>query len=275
MFRRYKTTSSNTAQKTIRIFAILQLCLAFSLLLWIASKPFMGHLFTIKSEMLLYESVIDQTDYFEKLPAKEQKLILNNYKSLQKGLQKPFAVKFKDMLHLLFFDTPPLTQAWLFFSLLLPIFLLLQIEGASQTCWILFVITLVYSIDNQLYAPLFRYKDEMLYPSEKQIVDQYLAGKLPEKMFEQKKHLIDGWRKYLIVNWANETPSDEQNIFGAQLQKGEFFFHLARIHARNNEEIRVSKQYGYKESPLLLFAYVLWNAFFAFMVRERKTAFAQ
>ncbi|MGZ3632816.1 MAG: hypothetical protein ACXWM7_00605 [Parachlamydiaceae bacterium] len=44
------------------------------------------------------------------------------------------------MVELLLIKTPPLELVWLFFSILIPLLLLLRYEGAAQACWLLPII---------------------------------------------------------------------------------------------------------------------------------------
>ena len=39
-----------------RVFVILHLCLAFSLICWVLAGPFMGEYFRYKSQLLMYEA---------------------------------------------------------------------------------------------------------------------------------------------------------------------------------------------------------------------------
>ena len=75
-----------------RVFAILQLCIAFSILLWNASLPFMGDLYEIKSKLLLYKHVIDHPQ-FVRLSPLEQESIHTSQAVLQAQLGLPFLQK--------------------------------------------------------------------------------------------------------------------------------------------------------------------------------------
>lgn len=249
-----------------RIAAILHLCLAFTLFLWITSQPFMGDLFSIKSEMLLYESLFDQSQLMEKLPPSQQKNIESEYEALKSKLRTPFLEKFKTMLLLLFVHTPALKLTWLFFSFVIALMLLMRIEGAAIACWILPIITLSYAIDNQMYmnsepSDL----DRGIFPSEKYIVLHYLEEPLSSDIYKQQAELTKGWQHYLVKEWAKENPADDRAVFMHQIAKGEFAFNLARLQVRKGNPILAIEKPPQKQPIGILSLYLAWNCFFAFM----------
>jgi hypothetical protein len=248
----------------VRIAAIIHLCLAFSLLLWIMSQPFMGDLFAVKSEMLLYDAVLSKPQLMEALPTGDSQLILENYELLKADLQVPFLGKIKAMFQLLFVNTAPLALAWLFFSFAIPLLLLLRFEGAVQACWLLPVIVFAYSIDNQLNAPVEPSRSDLaLFPTEEVIVRDYLKKPLSPEIAEQQIELTNGWKKYLIDMWVQEEPVKDPIMFQHQLDRGEFAFTVARIKARGQDSILAVKKIPYKQSPYVLALYLFWNCLFA------------
>jgi hypothetical protein len=247
-----------------RIAAILHLCLAFSLLLWIMSQPFMGDLFAVKSELVLYDAVLAQEELVRQLPLEEAQWLREQYEALKAQLQIPFFDKLKMMWNLLLVKTPPLELAWLFFSILISLLLLLRYEGAAQACWLLPIIVFAYSWDNQWNASKApKALDYALFPSEEMIIRDYLDTPLSPKISEQKEALTRGWKRYLIENWARETPSNDLHITSKQLEKGEFAFTMARIKARAQNKILAIDAVPYRQSLWILALYLFWNCFFA------------
>jgi hypothetical protein len=259
-----------------RIAAIIHLCLAFSLFLWIASQPFMGDLFAVKSELVLYEAVVEKQDLMEKLSTDDNLLVSKQYEILKDKLQIPFSAKSMMMLRLLIVQTPPWEQAWLFFSFIIPLLLLLRIEGAVQVCWLLPVITLGFCLNNQINMLQLQNRSEYgLFPTEEYIVQRYLGGSLEGNILGQQNELNKGWENYLITEWAHESPADVMQVRDNQVVKGEFAFNIARIKARQNEKILAVDQVPQRQSLLVLFIYLMWNFFFAFMAQKanKKSAF--
>ena len=127
-----------------RLMAIAQLCIAFSLLLWYAMQPFMGEYFALRSRMLLYEYVMGKTptsdpekreqleqraQKFEKLAEKE--LLLADYHQIQAYAQRPTLQKIAEGVQGLLLKLPPFEQAWIFFSIVISLLILLK--RGSQT----------------------------------------------------------------------------------------------------------------------------------------------
>ncbi len=150
-----------------RLMVILQLCLAFSLMLWYLIQPFMGEYFVLRSRMLLYEYVmgtseilkgrpgqedklVRQSQRFEQLPEARRQMLEWDYQMIKNYAQRPAWQKIKDGLRILIQDIPPFEQAWIFFSIVIGILILLKIEGAKQAAWLLPLIVLAYMADNQL-----------------------------------------------------------------------------------------------------------------------------
>ena len=167
------------------------------------------------------------------------------------------------MINLLVVETPPMIQAWLFFSFLIPILLLLRIEGAVYVVWLLPVVTLAYLIDNQFYEkPAKPSSDAALFPSEKIILERYVKEPLDSNIFKQEDQLKKGWQLYLIDEWAQEKPSANSNEARLQAENGEFAFNVERLRRMDIKEDR----FWHRESIWILGLYLVWNALFAFIV---------
>lgn len=264
-----------------RIMAILQLCIAFSMFLWIVSQPFMGDLFTIKSQMLFYETVMGKKELptagqmqrnaerFMALPATAKDQIETGYNSLKKEMQKPFLKKLKRSAELLFIKTPPFEIAWIFFSILIPILLLIRIEGAVPAVWLLVLMTLGYSVDNRLYAPSKSSSEAHLFPTESELLQRYVKEPLKPNLFEQESQLRKGWQLFLIDQWAKEPISKNLAQFAMQVEKGEFSFNIARINAMTQITQALSINASPEKHSLLTLAlYMAWNTFMAGVVTK-------
>jgi hypothetical protein len=217
-----------------RLLLIGQLCFAFSLILWYISQPFMGEYFALRSRMLLYEYVLGtskmlgakqgweerQTQRFKQLSENEQLLLKTDYHLLQIYAQRPFLQKLQDGIFTLVRNIPPFEQAWIFFSVIIAILILLKAEGAKQAAWLLPLIVLAYALDNQLtgkIAPLS--PDFSLFPTEERMIQHYLDEPLALSLWDQKGQLEKGWKRYLLENWSpNQKGSESERLEEAEFQ---------------------------------------------------------
>ena len=280
--------------KPARIMAILQLCVAFTLVFWTCSLPFMGDLFTYKSKMLLYQDVMGDSallqkldaakaeqlksklernsERFKQLPRHQRLKILEGYNSVQKLASASFFEKLQKSALIFLFGLPPIELAWLILAVAISILLLLKIEGASHAAWLLPIIVLAYAFDNQFYGKSsLPSPDEALFPSEQVIVNNYLREPLSSSIKAQHEQLAHGWQRYLIQEWAKQTPSENVNTFQGQAEAGEYAFNVARAEAMAG----VKEQSHFaalraKESVIYLFIYFLWNFYFAWVVNRKK-----
>lgn len=241
-----------------RVTAIVQLCIAFTLLAWYGSQPFMGKHFAIKSRLVVFEQVLD------KLPEGNREAILSAYEGLKQQLEVSFWAKLKESVRVLAVEIPPFELAWLVLSIVIAVMLLKKAEGAWQAAWLLPLLVFCYAIDNQQHAkPAPLSPDMALFPSEQTIVSDYLREPLSSSIFEQEGQLRRGWHLYLIREWAKEAPSSQSDIFAQQLAKGEAAFQLARASKLAEDRQPIPLVSNHRQSLLVLFFYLAWNLFFA------------
>lgn len=266
----------------IKILVILQLCLVFSVLMWTLAGPFSAEYFATQSSRLMHKAVIGDgagdgkqerlAQRFAALPQEQQQGILDSYDRLQKRSEKGFWVRSGEAMSALLIYLPPFTQAWIFFSLVICIMLLLRIEGAVMAAWLLPLIALAYGVDNRLSGDQRGHAyDGDLFPSEQYLVDRYLGKPLNGSMEEQHQQLTLGWRRYLAAEWAHEQPSEDPDTLIAQAEEGEYAFDVARLqrHIAADHEAQVSQVHVQKPIPLLI-AYMLWNLFFAYSINRKE-----
>lgn len=265
-----------------RICAIIQLCLAFSILLWNTSEPFVGEIFTLKSRLLLYQDVIGipaldvslnkkerlelNAERFKILPLKIKNELVENYQIIQKQLQRSFWDKLKSVMSLFAYRISPYELAWIFFSIVISILLLKRVEGAQQAVWLLPLLAAAYAADSRWYG-----KDSQtllesgLFPSEIEIVENYMTEPLSQDIFVQQEQMLDGWKRYLILKWGNQIPANDKFVFDQQFENAEFNFTLARIQLRSQQKdfFKLEKTQPIPSYPLLLL-YFFWNTYFAY-----------
>lgn len=284
MFRkRKKEIVSETIflPKKARVLLILQLCAAFTVLFWYGSIPFMGELFTSRSESLLYQFILGhppihlkehQLDAYERnqnrfqaLPLASQQDLLEQYQKLQKLANSSFLAKLSRSFAIMLVKIPPFVMAWICLSIILAILALKRIEGAHQALWLLPLVAFCYLIA-QWATPLQRHPDETFFPTEYELLQEYLHEPLSESIFEQQKQLEQAWKIYLIQKWAGQNPSVQTAIIDDSLvEEGYYRFTLARLLA-NPRHFDREAFLKTKESLFFLLMYLLWNFYLAFKV---------
>lgn len=255
----------------LRILAILQLCLVFTLTSWLGGYPFMGEHFAIKSKSTLYTYVMDAPS-FSSLPNEKQTEIKAGYDSLHSQLTRPFFSKLADSIRILLFDASPFAIAWIVFACAISILILLKIEGARQTAWLLPFIVLAYGIDNRMngYNPPIP-ADAALFPSESLLVEQYIQEPLKDDIMKQHDQLLRGWNLFLVNEWAKESPSSNEIVFKEQIEKGSFAFTVARVDRLKGESITIPYSGMRQQEWLaLLVLYFGWNLYFAWMMNRHQ-----
>ena len=280
--RRKKTFPAGTFIPTPqRMIAIIQLCLALSLLLWHFAQPFMGEYFNLRSRMLLYEYVMGtsqalknhksdthhserQMRRFQRLPVQQQEFLKQKYQQLNDYANRPILKKFQDGIQHLIRDIPPFELAWIFFSIAISILLLLKKEGARHAVWLIPAIALAYGVDNQLTGKEREFSPDFnLFPSEQKIIQHHLKEPLAKGTFQQKKQLEEGWKNYLLENWLSGHPPLEKAFAH---EDAEFNFTLARLQALAPQPITEWVNRFHEKSslpPLIL--YFVWNLIFGWV----------
>lgn len=266
--------------KPQRVITIIHLCFALTLLLWYCSYPFLGEYYNDKSEILIYETVMGNVSelHMQKMHASSAKIERNRIRFLQLPIELqdaltqklhtklakvnlPFIKKMRYVIHLFLYEIPPLELGWIFFSIMLSIFILKKKEGVAEVVWILPLICMCCFFFGENHVPYF--SKESLFPSEEVIIEKYLKQPLKGSTSEQMKLLTHGWHLYLITEWAQLSPSENQEEFLSQVETGEFYFYLNMVkHFPETNGLRGASSF------LKLVYYLIWNVFFAMMVNR-------
>ena len=242
-----------------RILCIVQLCLGLITFLWIILFPFLGSIYHYKSQLFLYESIFGQTDLFELLPKSDQKVLKAKYEKIKALSAKP-----KLLEALSFFSAiSPYEMTWVIFAIVLPIFLLLRIEGVNQLVWILPLLCLLFSYENRKFGKEVFYEK---IPNETYIMDNYIKEPLGSTIKEEFEQLKQGWTKYLVIEWAKESPSLDSLILEQQIRKGQFLFNVQKV--KEAAILPLSHSFLTKRSYLTLMLYIIWNFLFACFARN-------
>lgn len=278
-------TQTSSAIKRVRVMAILQLIIAFTVVMSSGGYPFMGELFAFKSKGLLFHTVIGDATLlstpstpaleqyrqllernrsrFSLLPENQKESIMEQYRSLQEQSEKSFSAKFMRGIRILAFELPAFERAWLFLSIVVCVLLLMRVEGAAVAAWLLPVLTLCYAVDNQWNGSRHAISSDIyLFPSEEVIVREYLKEPLSNNILEQKPQLLLGWKRYLIQEWAQQLPSSSPEAFETQAEDGEFAFNVARIKALS-KDTKPTLPFQQRQSMFMILLYLIWNILFA------------
>lgn len=242
-----------------RIFAILQLCIAFSILLWHASQPFMGDLYRVKSKLLIFQHVQSHPLY-PSLAQEQQQQIQDEQVVWQAHLSTPFFTKLGQSFAAVAFGIPPLELIWIGFSVIISVLLLKKVEGASEALWLLPLLAGAYAVENQLRPSPPLTAEERLFPSEALLVDTYLKEPFSRNIFDQQAQLKKGWEAYLVQEWTDHRGTPDE---------GFFYFNLARLKVL---EKRVQLPPQERESLLALALYLFWNFSYAYYVGNKITS---
>lgn len=246
----------------LRVLAIIQLCLAFSIICYNLGTPFLGEVFEVKELQALYRSIVE-SPLFAELDGIIQRKFIELYRAHLAQGHSNFSQKILAGFTLLCLDMPPFKMAWLFFSVVIPLLLLKKVEGAARAVWLLPLVTLFYCLDNQyFYAERPAQQEQWLFPSEFYLTERYLKTPLSPVISKQLEELRAAWDRYLITEWANEVPVSESAAYRKQVEKGAFQFNLARFKAKQYDRTQLPR-YEWRLSPFLLLLFLAWNLCFA------------
>lgn len=274
-----------------RVCAILQLCLAFSAFLWVASEPFVGEIFSVKSQLLYYQDAMGipsrstsskeneerlerNSERFAALPPAEQANLQKGYDTLQEMLQRSFLEKLGRVYTLFFHYVPLYELGWILLAVTVSLLALKKVEGAAEAAWLLPLLVAAYAIDLRVQGRGEALQgDERLFPTERELVADYLREPLDEDIFEQRKQLQSAWKKYLAVRWAKEEPAADPAALDRQAEEGEYRMTLARIEARAEKTPpdKLFDSAASSPSPFLLLVYFFWNVYFAYTLWKYKS----
>lgn len=225
-------------------------------------KPYVMEVVSRKSQRTLYEMVMEREALFQNLSLQEQELIREGYRKVSEKAGPSLTEK---LGRLFFIETPAFALAWIFFSIVLCLLLLFNIEGAKAAVWILPFLVIGYGYFLYTAPQSARLG---LFPSEQYVRETYLDG----VGGNDRERLLRGWHLYLINEWAREIPSADTTLFEQQVDKGLFAFNIARlqwIRDGKGDEVVLA---GFTSPPSIfrVLSYFLWNLVFAWMINRRE-----
>ena len=277
-----------------KILTILHLSFVFIYISWVGLFPFLGEYFNTKAELTSIMSLMGHEglshelgglniqeleklkrhkSLFQKLPQEKQERVIREFNDIHTKKELGTLDKISSGLRTLIYGLPLFLQAWLSFSFLICIFLLLKIDGSRASVLLLPIIALVFSFYNFFYGltPTLPPTAE-LYPSESELIQTYMKEPLDNGILKQQEQLLGAWKRYLVVNWIHESPSGDTDLYEEQIERAEHAFSTARLFkewdTRNSKTFLYSELNERQALPLLGF-FILWNVFFSFQVRKK------
>jgi hypothetical protein len=213
----------------IRVLAILQLCVIFTYLGWVGGYPFLGELYEIKVSRTKFESVLEDK-HWKELSEERRAAILEGYNELEGRASVPLSKKIETSMRILFVETAIYDKVWIVLSIILPIFLLLRVEGAISCVWLLPILVSLGFIGS-LGRTLELSEEEKLFPTEAELIERYIGKPLEGGFLEQKEQLQKGWEMYLLEKWVGGVIAVDEEVQEEQKSRGQFFFNVARVEA--------------------------------------------
>ena len=199
-----------------RVFSILHLCIAFTILIWYLCYPFAGKHYEAKSQMIHYDLLFADSDNFSLLPTPKQELLKTDYQNFSKTLADSFYTKLKDAVLSIFTTMPLFKQSWLALSFLIPFLLLKQRGGAKEVVWLLPLLTYAFAVETQLNVKRVPPSEKRsVFPTEQELVVNYLKRPLrPLKVLSRplacssmsfpRRFSSFTWRSGLTSGWEME-----------------------------------------------------------------------
>lgn len=250
---------SGPQEKSVRFLCILQLIVVFSVFCWNLGYPFLGAMYEVKQEKILYDYVFQPQNalYYAELPRAEKVWLEKKSSFWKSRLEGSFRAKMKESLMHMYFKMPRLELWWVILSVVACVMVLKQADGFRAVIWFLPLLTALFIFENVVWGEQQKMRgDSALYPSESEIQSRYIPEGLSGTPFEQQNRLSMAWDEYLKDAWGN-----------GDLKKGEFSFTLARIKAREGDKILSFSKTSFEKEPVYLLAlYFIWNVFLAWKV---------
>ncbi len=242
---------------TGRILTIIHLCLAFWFLTWALLQPWTGEHFAKRSLQSLYEYVLQDPHFeeFAQLEKEEAASIQEGYRELMNWKGTPVKTLIVRGVWLLTSASSLYASLWLWISLVICVCLLFSIRGAAQAVWILPLITLLFSVENQQSGVQQYPPDAALFPSEQYLQTHYMDASFGSSLLAQQEQLQAALNRYYAKEWSS-TGDPEAGVYRfqvARLQKWKAV-PLAEI-----SPLPVRERLGFE----WIVFYCLWNTVFA------------
>lgn len=260
-----------------RVMAILNLCLTFTLFIWVLFWPFLGEMLNQKRQLFLFQSVIGEGELvartystqpevmeklrnhhvrFESLDTHEKSRLMDAYLQLCSSIEdRKASQQFKEGVEGLLLHSSPWFRAWLLLTLIATLMLLKKSQGAPYAIALLPLIVFIWFIESTQNVgspnPV-----EALYPTEHYLMSTYGQDLSAKSILQQKEALEIAWERYLEAEWSSLGDAED----------GEWHFQLAKLKTALS-----SKKDRETPSGVLLCLFFIWNASYAFVAYRWRT----
>ncbi|WP_098038580.1 hypothetical protein [Estrella lausannensis] len=262
----------------LRFLSIIQLCIGFTLLLWMLLSPTLGKTYDDKKKLLLIESALGDTQGAAfKLANDKEKQILERNQILSLSLtsdEKETLTALKRALverqeqrtlGTLFHETAtaffanPYTLLYVLFSITVPLMILLRKQAAAGALLFLPLTAALFAYDNLLFSPVKqKTEEERLFPEESDLKETFLEVMGGESTSFSLPLALDLW---MIQKHLNVAPSSDPEIFSLQKEEANYRFLTLRALSQKNYLLSVKPVERMDKATLSL--YFFWNVFFA------------
>ncbi len=222
-------------------------------------QPYLKQVVARKSELGLYERVLENRALYQALPSEERQAIEKGYNAALLRAKPGFFLSFS--------GADPFALAWVSFALAISLLALFRIEGATLAAWILPLTVVCYGY---FLSRASHSHSTGFFPSEKYVVENYGEGQ--GSLLRSREHLMASWHRYLIREWAQETIQADPEAFEAQLGRGLYAFNIGRlkwITSGKGDEV-VTAGFTAPPSIFRLAFYFIWNVIFAWQLNRQE-----
>lgn len=200
--------SSGDIPKSWRIVCIIQLCFAFTTLLWILGTPFTDELYKNKKALTSITWLTDlESNQYQNLTSPQKAKLEQIHNSALKAMQTTFLQKSAKSVESLFRQTPISKLTWLTLAFLLPLLVMKQVDGGRELFWLFPLLSLLYIWQ---VAPM--KQPESLIPEESYLEQRYLSAPISGTVTEQREQLEEAWKNYVIAEWSQRGESKDEKF---------------------------------------------------------------
>lgn len=261
----------------LRFLSITQLCIGFTLLLWMILSPTLGKTYEDKKKLLLIESALGDTHGAAfQLASDQEKQVLKRNQILSRSLSteekealttlQKTLIERQDhrTLGTLIQETTAsffanlYTLLYVLFSIAVPLMILLRKQTAAAALIFLPLTAALFAYDNLLFSPLKqKTEEERLFPEEKDLQDAFLRNKEEENAPFSLQLALDYW---LIEKFLSVKPSSDLGLFSLQKEKASYRFLTLRALDQKNDLYSLKPAERMDKGTLAI--YFFWNVFF-------------
>jgi|GEM_PF-6235823 len=242
MFQRKKTSKAEPSGQMpgwIRFICIIQLCLAFTLLILFGGYPLLEG-YSVTQDRKVHLQLLINDPLYASLPVEQKSELQHAYAKVNDIQNSSYLSRFT--------RADPLLLGWILLAIILPILALKEKPGIQWTVWTLPLLTAAWIFHNQMRGddPV-RHDESVFFPSEKLVFERYLGEKPAARWEQQMEQVTRGWSLYLKEEWGSEYA---------------FELHKALALTRAEPLDRLNDR---RPLPIALL-YSIWNTLFACLV---------